>query len=82
MANLDKMRRSKTMTHLPVSRELQPLTKSRSSQSSAWSSFVAAINSPDFLMIAAICLVGLLLTLTFMLRYPDVGALIEQYNLF
>lgn len=70
------------MTHLPVSRELQPLMKSMSSQSPAWSSFVAAIKGPDFLVVAALCLVGLLLTLYFMFRYPDVGALIEQYNLF
>jgi hypothetical protein len=72
------------MTHLPVSRGLQPLTKSRSSRSvqTPWSRFIAAINGPDFLIVAALSLLGLLLTLNFMFRNPDVGALIQQYNLF
>jgi hypothetical protein len=72
------------MTHLPVSRELQPLTKSRPSRSphTAWNSVIAAVNGPDFLVVAALCLLGLLLTLSFMFRYPEVGQLIEQYNLF
>jgi hypothetical protein len=72
------------MTYLPIRRELQPLTKSRSSRSpqTPWSRFIAAINGPDFLIVAALCLVGLLLTLNFMFRHPDVGDLIQQYNLF
>jgi hypothetical protein len=69
------------MTHLPVSRELQPLTKSGSPQT-PWSRFIAAINGPDFLIVAALSLLGLLLTLNFMFRNPDIGVLIQQYNLF
>jgi len=30
----------------------------------------------------AFCLIGFLLTLYFILRFPDLGALIEQYNQF
>lgn len=72
------------MTHLPVSRGLQPLTKSRPSRSpqTAWSRGIAAINGPEFLVIVVVCLLGLLLTLSFMFRHPDVGELIQQYNLF
>jgi hypothetical protein len=33
-------------------------------------------------MIVAFCLLGLLLTLSFILRFPDLGAVIEQYNRF
>jgi hypothetical protein len=32
--------------------------------------------------IVVVCLLGLLLTLSFMFRHPDVGELIQQYNLF
>ena len=39
--------------------------------------------STDFsmLVVVAFCLIGFLLTLNFMLRFPDMGALIAQYNL-
>jgi len=43
---------------------------------------MAAINSSGLPIIIAICLAGLLLTLNFVMQYPDVGALIQQYNLF
>jgi hypothetical protein len=69
------------MTHLPVSRGLQPLIKSGSPQT-PWRRFIAAINGPDFLIVAALSLLGLLLTLNFMFRNPDIGELIQQYNLF
>jgi hypothetical protein len=43
---------------------------------------MAAINGPEFLIIVVVCLLGLLLTLSFMYRNPDIGELIQQYNLF
>ena len=72
------------MTHLPVSRDLQPLRQSKATRpaSTARHSFLAAINSSDLPIIVAICLAGLFLTLNFMMRYPDVGGLIQQYNMF
>jgi hypothetical protein len=72
------------MTHLPVSRKLQPLTKPRILQSdeTSWDHFVAAINNPELLVIVAICALGLLITLNFILRFPGFGAVIEQYNQF
>ncbi len=72
------------MTHLPVSRELQRLPQPGTprSTSTAWSRFVAAFNSSDFPIIVALCLAGLLLTLNFMFRHPDIGELIQQYNMF
>ena len=44
-------------------------------------SVVAAAN-PDLLAVVAFCLIGLLATLNFILRFPDFGAVIQQYNLF
>jgi hypothetical protein len=37
---------------------------------------------PDLQMILAFCLIGFLLALNLMLRFPDFGAIIEQYNQF
>jgi hypothetical protein len=72
------------MTHLNVSRDLQPLPQSRTSRpaSTAWGRFVQSTNSSDLPIIIAICLAGLLLMLNFLVRYPDVGAVIQQYNMF
>lgn len=72
------------MTHLPVSRELQPLMKSRSAASpqTALSRVTGAFNGPDVLIVTALCLLGVLLMLNFMFRYPEIGELIQQYNLF
>jgi len=72
------------MTHLPVSRELQRLPQpgTRQSTSTPWNRFVAAFNSSGLPIIVALCLAGLLLTLNFMFQHPDVGALIQQYNMF
>jgi hypothetical protein len=80
----NRKRRSKTMTHLPVSPKLQPMTKHRSLQSAEtpWDRFIAAINNTELLVIIAICALGLLITLNFRLRFPDFGAVIEQYNRF
>jgi hypothetical protein len=69
------------MTHLPISRDLQPLPESRT-VSKPPNRFLAAINSSDLPIIVAICLAGLLLTLNFMMQYPDVGEVIQQYNMF
>jgi hypothetical protein len=38
--------------------------------------------TPDLLAVVAFCLVGLLLALNLILRFPDFGAVIEQYNQF
>ena len=72
------------MTHLPVSRDLQPSPQSRAARptSTTRDRSTAAINSSELPIIIAICLAGLLLTLNFMKQYPDVGELIQKYNLF
>jgi hypothetical protein len=74
------------MTHLPVSRDrdLQSSHQSKTARpaSTARNRFMEAISSSDLPIVIAISLAGLLLMLNFMMQYPDVSAVIEQYNLF
>lgn len=74
------------MSQLPVIRKLQTLEKSKGHNvdeaTSRWSEFLAIFTNPDLPMIVAFCLLGLLLTFSLILRFPDFGAVIEQYNQF
>ena len=74
------------MSQSPVVRKLQTLEKSNSRNvneaPSQWREFLAIFSNSDLPMIIAFCLLGLLLTLSLMLRFPDLGAVIEQYNQF
>ena len=74
------------MTLLPEAGHSLPPTKSTDRPASiaktAWRRAVAAIMTPDLLAVVAFCLIGILLTLNLILRFPDFGAVIEQYNQF
>jgi hypothetical protein len=74
------------MSQLPVIRKLQPLEKSKgrhvNEAPSQWAELFAVFSNPDLPMIIAFCLIGVLLTLNLILRFPDFGAVIEQYNQF
>jgi hypothetical protein len=74
------------MTQVPLRRELQPLMKPASrrvkSAGTVWHRLVTAITNPDLIMIVAFCAIGLLTTINVMLRFPDLGALIERCNQF
>ncbi len=74
------------MSQSPVIRKLQTLEKSKGRHvdeaPSRWPEFLAIFSNSNLPMIIAFCLLGLLLTLSFILRFPDLGALIEQYNQF
>jgi hypothetical protein len=74
------------MSQSPVIRKLQTLKKSKghnvNEAPARWSEFLAIFSNPDLPMIVVFCLLGLLLTLTLILRFPDLGAVIEQYNQF
>ena len=41
-----------------------------------------AVTNPDLQAVVAFCLIGLLLTLNVMFRFPELGAIIAQYNQF
>jgi hypothetical protein len=47
-----------------------------------WSWLAAAVKDPSLIAIVIFCTIGLLITLNLMLRFPDFGALIAQYNQF
>ena len=49
---------------------------------SSWSWLAAAVKDPSLIAIVIFCAIGLLITLNLMLRFPDFGALIAQYNQF
>lgn len=74
------------MRHPPIIRELQPLAKPKVRDVEAterwWRGFNAAIANPDLLAVIAFCLIGLLLALNLIVRFPDFGAVIDQYNQF
>ena len=50
--------------------------------SAVWHRIIVAMTNPDFLAILMFCLIGILLALNLMLRFPEFGAVIEQYNQF
>jgi hypothetical protein len=37
---------------------------------------------PDLITVVTVCVLGLLVVFNLMLRFPDLGTLIEQYNQF
>jgi hypothetical protein len=42
----------------------------------------APVIDPDFLGVASFCIIGLLLVLNLMLRFPEFSTIIAQYNQF
>jgi hypothetical protein len=74
------------MTLLPEARQSPPPTKSMGRTASvaktAWHRAVATIMTSDLSAVVAFCLIGFLLALNLILRFPDFGAVIEQYNQF
>jgi hypothetical protein len=72
------------MRHPPMMRQLQPLIRVKGKADAAsrqWALLKAALANPDLIAVVIFCLIGLLLAFNVMLRFPDFGALIEQYNL-
>lgn len=55
---------------------VQPRTGSANSRG------LSAETEFEFLAVAAFSLVGLWLTISFMIRFPDLGMVIQQYNQF
>jgi hypothetical protein len=53
---------------------------SQKAASPSW--FAKSINDPDLIATVLFCVIGLLITAVVMLRFPDLGAIIAQYNQF
>jgi hypothetical protein len=49
---------------------------------SPWPWLVAADKDPNLIAIVSFCAIGLLITLNLMVRFPNLGGLIAQYNQF
>jgi hypothetical protein len=47
-----------------------------------WKWLYAVTSNPDALAVVAFCLIGLLLAINLILRFPEMGAVIEQCNQF
>jgi hypothetical protein len=74
------------MNEQPRIRELQSLVKAKSKYvhptDEHWQRIFTAVTNPDLHAVVALCLIGLLLTLNLIFRFPDMGAVIAQYNQF
>jgi hypothetical protein len=69
------------MNPSPKAHGILPLTHLKTART-VWFKFLALISKPDFIAVVAFCAIGLLTTLNLILRFPDFGAVIEQYNQF
>ena len=69
------------MNPLPKVRDIPSLTQAKSTENACYR-LLAAISKPDFITIVAFFLIGGLTALNLILRFPDFGAVIEQYNQF
>jgi hypothetical protein len=61
---------------------IRPANRQTRKTETEWSRLVTIIANPDLHAVVAFCLIGLLLALNFILRFPDFGSVIEQYNQF
>jgi hypothetical protein len=61
---------------------MSDLPKLRAEKAAPWSWLVASIRDPSLIAITVFCLIGLLAFLNVILRFPDLGAFIAQYNQF
>ena len=73
------------MKHL-FTRELEPTAKPETRRfkmlQMTWDRIAAATTNQDLIAVMLFSAIGLLIALNFILRFPDVGLLVEQYNVF
>ena len=69
------------MNPSPKAHGIPPLTHLKTA-GTVWFRLLAQISKPDFVTIVVFCTIGLLTALNVILRFPDFGAVIEQYNQF
>lgn len=60
----------------------QVIARRAATETGLWSRFKERAAGPDFQLVLAFSLIGLLIALNLMFRFPDYGALIAQYNQF
>jgi hypothetical protein len=73
------------MKHL-LTRELEPTAKPEDRRfktlQMTWDRIVAATTNPNLIAVTLFCAIGLLISLNLILRFPDAGLFVEQYNVF
>jgi len=73
------------MKHL-LTRELEPTVKPEDRRferlQTTRDRIVAATTNSDLIPVMLFCAIGLLIALNLILRFPDAGLLVEQYNVF
>jgi hypothetical protein len=70
------------MRAAPTQSLLNSTSRKTKTSETEWSRRDSETAGPDLTVIIAFCLIGLLLSLNFMFHFPDLGAIIEQYNRF
>jgi len=61
-----------------MSSSLRELRTKRATPPRSW--LAAAVRDPGLIAVVLFCAIGLLVTLNLILRFPDLGAIIAQYN--
>jgi hypothetical protein len=67
---------------LALQAPLRPTGHQIQKAETVWSQLFVAVTDRDLQAVVAFCLIVFLLTLNFILRFPNLGTLIEQYNQF
>jgi hypothetical protein len=70
------------MTERPATHQPQTITGPVAHAPGAWSRFKESASRGDFQLVLAFSLIGLLVVLNLMFRFPEFGAVIAQYNQF
>ncbi len=74
------------MTHMPVTRDLQPMMKRKDRRATiidaVWQRIVTLATNPDLLAVVLFCVIGLGLTINLVVRHPDLGAIIQRSDLY
>jgi len=69
----------------PLVRELQPLARPAIRRNNAvtalWDRFATAVTNSEFVTVAIFSAIGFLITLNAMIYFPNLGAIVEQYNI-
>ena len=72
------------MTHLTRDLQSSMTLKDRCALvvDAAWHRIVTVTTNPDLLAVVLFCVIGLGLTINALVRHPDLGLMVEQFNAF
>jgi hypothetical protein len=70
------------MVERSTPQQQQIIAQRATTETGVWSRFKERASSGDFQLVLAFSLIGLLVALNLMFRFPEYGAIIAQYNQF